>query len=70
VGQIIQARVEQINKSGSLIVSIDGNHYAVANLSSENFVKDQTVFLYVESSDPVRLKISRKKEAGHIDFNV
>ena len=70
VGQIIEAQVERVIDREHFVASIDGRFYTVANNSSEKFQEGQRISLYVESAQPIRLKLSKRRDGLHIDYNI
>ncbi|MGE3972910.1 MAG: hypothetical protein AB7F59_00135 [Bdellovibrionales bacterium] len=70
VGQTVQATIERVIDQERVMANILGHFFVISNQSNEIFKAGEMISLYVESADPVRLKIAKKKDTRHIDYNV
>lgn len=70
IGQTIEALVERVVDIAHFTVNIDGQFFTVSNQSNEKFRVGQKISLYVESANPVRLKIAKRRDGIRIDYNI
>ena len=69
IGDVVQARVENITAQDQIVASISGHFYSVLNQTNEVFKIGDIVALYVESASPIRFKIKKAKHSGHIEYH-